>query len=127
VTFTASVSAAAPGSGTPTGTVTFDDGSTTLGTGTLDSEGVATFSTSALTVGTHSIKAVYASDGNFSGSTSAALKQVVNKADSIPVQVSTGVVVDQVLGVLQDDNAASTVIHDQALDQVTTWIRKLRG
>ena len=34
VTFTATVGAAAPGSGTPTGTVTFIDGTTTLGTDT---------------------------------------------------------------------------------------------
>ena len=44
VTFTATISATAPGAGTPTGTVTFKDGSTTLGTGTL-SGGVATFTT----------------------------------------------------------------------------------
>ena len=34
VTFTATVSVVAPGAGTPTGTVTFKDGVTTLGTGT---------------------------------------------------------------------------------------------
>ena len=56
VTFTAIVRS---GAGTPTGTVTFNDGSTTLGIGTL-SNGVATFTTSALAVGTHgSITAVY--------------------------------------------------------------------
>src|SRR5262249_26933563 len=46
VTFTATVSAAGSGSGTPTGSVTFMDGTTTLGTGTL-SGGSTTFSTSA--------------------------------------------------------------------------------
>jgi hypothetical protein len=35
VTFTAAVSTVAPGAGTPTGTVTFRDGATTLGTGSL--------------------------------------------------------------------------------------------
>ena len=45
VTFTATVTAAAPGSGIPAGTVTFKDGASTIGTGTL-SGGVATFSTS---------------------------------------------------------------------------------
>src|SRR5712692_8323205 len=80
VTFTATVSDASTGStGTPTGTVTFKDGATTLGTGTLSS-GVATFSTSALSVSgsPHSITAVYAGDSNFSGSTSSALSQAVN-------------------------------------------------
>jgi hypothetical protein len=76
VTFTATVTVQAPGSGTPTGSVTFKDGSTTLGTGTLGS-GTATFSTSSLTIGTHSITAVYGGDPNFAGSTSAALTQNV--------------------------------------------------
>ncbi len=61
MTFTATVSANSPGSGTPTGTVTFMDGSTSLGTGTL-SGGVATFSISTLPVGSHSITGVYSGD-----------------------------------------------------------------
>src|SRR5207249_12223372 len=44
VTFTATVTATAPGAGTPTGTATFKDGLTTIGTGTL-AGGSATFST----------------------------------------------------------------------------------
>lgn len=60
VTFTASVSAISPGSGTATGAVTFKDGSSTLGTGTLNGSGQATFSTSSLTASgsPHSITAV---------------------------------------------------------------------
>lgn len=77
VTLTATVTVQAPGSGTPTGTVTFKDGSTTLGTGTVGS-GTATISTSSLTVGTHSITAVYGGDSNSLGSTSAALTQNVS-------------------------------------------------
>src|SRR5262249_44575017 len=73
VTFTARVSAG--GSGTPTGTVTFMEGTTTLGTGTLDAAGLATFSTSAMTVGNHAITAVYGGGGSFSPSTSSALGQ----------------------------------------------------
>ena len=79
VTFTATVGPVAPATGTPTGTVTFKDGSTTLGTGTL-SGGTATFTTSALAVGTHSITAAYGGDASFAASTSAALSQVVNQA-----------------------------------------------
>ena len=79
VTFTATVTANAPGSGIPTGTVTFLDGSTTLGTGTLNGSGIATFSTSALTVGSHSITVVYGGDTDFTTSTSSALTQVVNQ------------------------------------------------
>ena len=51
VTLTATVTAVAPGAGTPAGTVTFYDGATVLGTGTLDAAGVATLTTSALGVG----------------------------------------------------------------------------
>jgi hypothetical protein len=67
---------------TPTGTVTFKDGASTLGTGTLNGSGDATFSTSILSVGSHSITAVYGGDSNFNGSTSSSLTQTVNKADT---------------------------------------------
>ena len=79
VTFTATV-AENPGQGTPTGTVAFNDGSTTLGTVTLNGSGVATFATSSLGVGQHSITAVYAGDTNNTGSTSSVLTQTVNAA-----------------------------------------------
>jgi Big-like domain-containing protein len=81
VTFTATVAAVSPGSGTPTGTVNFLDGTTTIGTGiALNSSGVATFSTSTLTVSGSplSITAVYSGDTNFTTSTSNAVSQVVN-------------------------------------------------
>ncbi len=79
VTFTATVTAQRGFyKGTPTGTVSFYDGTTLLGTGTL-SNGVATYTTSSLSVGTHSMTAVYGGDTNFLGSTSGVLKQVVNQ------------------------------------------------
>src|SRR5207247_1138426 len=59
VTFTATVKAKTSGAGTPTGTVTFRDGPTTLGTGTLNASGHATFVTSTLAVGAHPITASY--------------------------------------------------------------------
>jgi hypothetical protein len=77
VTFTATVSATSPATGTPTGIVTFKDGASTLGTGTL-SGNTATFSTSALSIATHTISAVYGGDSSFNGSTSSNLSQVVN-------------------------------------------------
>jgi hypothetical protein len=85
VTFTATVTAT---SGTPTGTVIFKNGTTTLGTGTL-SAGKAAFTTAALTVGTHSITAVYSGDANFAGSTSPALSQVVKQAATTTSVVSS--------------------------------------
>src|SRR5207302_324920 len=74
VTLTASVTS--PVTGTLTGTVTFQDGTSALGTGTL-SGGAATFITSGLTAGTHSITAIYGGDANFAGSTSPVLTQTV--------------------------------------------------
>ncbi len=76
VTFTATVTPSAA-----TGTVTFTDGSTTLGTGTL-SRGIATYSTSALAVGPHSITASYGGDANDSAGVSQALTQTVNPANT---------------------------------------------
>jgi len=74
VTFTATVTAAA---GTPTGTVTFSDGSTVLGTGSLSS-GKATYTTKLLSVGSHPITASYSGDTNNDVSTSNLVVQVVN-------------------------------------------------
>jgi autotransporter-associated beta strand protein len=82
VTFTAVVTATAPGAGTPTGTVTFMDGTTVLGTGTLTA-GTATFQSSSLSTGTHRITAVYSGDANFAGSTSAALTQTVGTMNQL--------------------------------------------
>jgi Pro-kumamolisin, activation domain/Bacterial Ig-like domain (group 3) len=76
VTFTATVHASS--GPTPTGSVTFKDGSTTLGTGTLNGSGGATFSTSALAVGTHSITAAYGGSSNDTPSTSTTLSQKVD-------------------------------------------------
>jgi hypothetical protein len=73
VTLTATVSSPA---GVPTGTVSFLDGTTPLGPGTL-SGGVATLTTSSLAVGMHSISAVYSGGTNFAASTSATLTQCV--------------------------------------------------
>ena len=80
VTFTASVTSGSPG--TPTGTVTFKDGATTLGTGALNGSAQATFTTSALSTGAHTITASYGGDASFAPSTSAAISQAVHHAGS---------------------------------------------
>jgi hypothetical protein len=77
VTFTATVTGSFP-----TGTVTFRDGATVLGTVALNGSGIATLSTSVLAVGSHSVTAVYSGDANNSASTSPSLIQVVNKAST---------------------------------------------
>ena len=76
VSLTANVAALAPGAGTPTGSVTFYDGATSLGSVAL-SAGTATLTTSSLTGGIHSLTAVYSGDGSFLLSTSPVLSEVV--------------------------------------------------
>ena len=80
-TFTATVSPLGPGAGTPTGTVTFLDGGSTIGSGTL-SGGVATLTISSLLAGNHTITTTYTGDGSFNGSAGSLTgnPQVVNKA-----------------------------------------------
>ena len=80
ITFSADV-AVISGLGIPTGSVTFIDGNSVIGTGTLN-EGVATLTTSNLSVGSHSITAVYSGDNNFNTSTSPNWIQVVHQASS---------------------------------------------
>ena len=75
VTFTATVSSAS--GGTPTGSVIWKDGGSQFGSGLLTA-GVATVSPSNLSVGTHSITAVYSGDASFMTSISAPVSQVVN-------------------------------------------------
>src|SRR5207253_1667204 len=101
VTFTTTISAQAPGAGTPTGTVAFMDGNNALGTGTLssgkatftvdatqtavavDSNGTATLSVSSLTTGAHKVSASYSGDPSFnSSSTASAVTQTVVQAGS---------------------------------------------
>jgi autotransporter-associated beta strand protein len=79
VTLTATVSGAA---GTPTGSVTFFDGATALGTAPLDGNGQATLTTAALAVGDHTLTVSYNGDGGglFAGSTSDVLTQTVAPA-----------------------------------------------
>lgn len=70
IVFTATVTLNSLG---PTGQISFLDGNNLLGSGTINSSGVATFSTNALTVGTHTIVARYDGDFNFDSSTSNAV------------------------------------------------------
>jgi hypothetical protein len=89
VTFTATVTPSAA-----TGTVQFKEGATVLGSASL-AGGVASFSTSVLTSGSHSITAVYPGDANYATSTSGSVSQVVNKVTPVitwanPVNIPYG-------------------------------------
>ena len=85
VTFGAKVSPA-----TATGIITFKEGPTTLGTGLPLGKGIYGFSTSTLPGGTHIITAVYDGDGNYNGSTSAAITQTVQVLVTVATTPATG-------------------------------------
>ena len=72
ITFTATVSP------TATGSVQFKDGLTSLGSVNLNNSSVATFSTNALSVGSHQITAVYQGDPLHDGSTSPVVAVSIN-------------------------------------------------
>ena len=76
VTFTATVSAAV---GSPTGSVTFMDGSTVLGTIPVNASGVATFSSSSLAVGSHSLAANFSGSNSYNSSASSKLALTVDQ------------------------------------------------
>ncbi len=86
VTLTATVTG---NGGVPTGTVTFMEGATALGSGTLNVNGIASLTTSTLAVGQHTLAAVYGGDAKDNGSTSAALQQTVQIATSITTLASS--------------------------------------
>ncbi|MGO8793610.1 MAG: Ig-like domain repeat protein [Candidatus Sulfotelmatobacter sp.] len=78
VTFTATVTPEPPNGEV----ITFEQGKTTLGTGTL-SAGSAKFTISTLSAGgTDNIKAEYPGDSTYESSTSSAVAQVVNEANT---------------------------------------------
>jgi hypothetical protein len=77
VTFTATVTGTGP---VPTGTITFMDGTNTMGTGGLNGLGQGNFITNTLPVGLHLVTAIYGGDVNFNGSTSGVLSQQISQA-----------------------------------------------
>src|SRR5213594_123262 len=88
VTLTATVSPVPPAVGIPTGTVTFNDGTTSLGVVTLVN-GSASLTVSTLAVGSHSLTAAYSGGGNFQASTSATVTQTVNQGNTSTSLTST--------------------------------------
>ena len=93
VTFTARVLPTAPGAGLPTGTVAFSDGGTPIAacaTQTVTSgTGIATCSQAYATPGSHVVTAAYSGDGSFLTSMSSPVTQVVNKAATSSVVISS--------------------------------------
>ena len=92
LTFTATVTT--QGTDTPTGTVTFLDGTSQIAQVALDANGQASLATSALAVGSHAVTAQFSGDANFAAS-AGTLTQVVN-APPTPVSIAV-TPTDQVL------------------------------
>ena len=90
VSFTATV-AAFSGSGTPTGTVSFQDGANPLPNSTVTlSGGTATFTTTTLPAGNNQVLAVYNGDGSFGANSSTPVSVQVNAAGQL--QFSPGII-----------------------------------
>jgi hypothetical protein len=88
VMFTAAVTAPLS-SAIPTGTVTLQEGAMVLGSTTLSTAGVANFSLSTLTVGSHNLSAYYGGSPNDNTSTSSVVAQVVAPAvTSVSLSIS---------------------------------------
>jgi len=81
IVFTATVKAVAPATNALTGTITFKDGTVTLGSASLNAAGQAAFSAKTLsaTNATHVITAIYGGSANYSNSTSGNFLQSVSK------------------------------------------------
>jgi hypothetical protein len=89
VALSAAVSAVAPGAGTPGGTVTFFDNGTQIGLPVAMSGGSATLNTSALTAGSHTIRATYSGDGNFnSGDSNVVGNNATQQVNKVPTSLS---------------------------------------
>lgn len=82
ISLSAGLTFPAGGPAAPTGTMTFFDGSTALGTASMDSTGVAalsssTFAGGGLAAGDHSLHATYSGDSVYAASDSADLDQTI--------------------------------------------------
>ena len=75
--------------GVPSGTVTFYDGATALVGATLNAQGVASATTSALTPGTHSITVKYAGDATNAAGQSTAVSEVVAQGGTLTMLSSS--------------------------------------
>ncbi|MFP5266630.1 MAG: Ig-like domain repeat protein [Acidobacteriota bacterium] len=80
LTATVSNTSSSPASPVNSGTVTFYDGSTSLGTGTLSGSGAATLTLQTLPVGADTLTAAFAAQGNYAASTSAAVTETITGA-----------------------------------------------
>jgi sugar lactone lactonase YvrE len=114
-TITATV--ASTTTGAPTGTVAFYNGTTLLGTSSLNASGVATLVSATLPVGAYSVTGIYSGDGNFATSTSTASSFTVNAdpADfeltltSNALSIASGSTIQTTINVIPTNTVAGTL------------------
>ena len=87
VTLTATLSALASN---PTGTVTFYDGSTALGSAVTLTQNTASLQLSSLAVGAHTITASYSGDNHNAASTSIAITEVITGSTTVNINATAG-------------------------------------
>lgn len=110
--------ASGSGAGVPTGTVTFSNGTTTLGTAALNPEGLAALTSTLLPVGTNSITASYSGDANYSQSTSTAVSVAVT---SSAAPTYTNPLTLNVTGSQKAVSCADPAIYKDQNGGVNTW------
>ncbi len=125
VTFTAAVSGQPPTSGSATGTVQFSDGATSLASVSV-SDGLAVFSTSALTGGSHNIIAGYSGNSTFP-SAQATLHQIVNAPVTMTISAAPMAPVFGQPVVLTASVGATVPAGFQAPTGQVTWVELPSG
>ena len=125
VTFTATVTPGSGSTGTPTGTVTFEEGTTVLGTASLSADGTANFAISTLALGSDTITAVYSGDTTFaasSGNTSEAVNQAgtTTTLSASPNSTTAGQVVTLTATVAPGAGSTSTPTGIVTFEEGTT-------
>ncbi len=126
LTFTAKVSVTSPGSGNPTGSVSFYSNGSLLNStpATLQTNNgvtTATFTTSAFTqVGTYTITATYAGDSNFQGSPTGTLMQQI--IPDVPASISIVAGNNQSASLATAFNTALQVVVKDAFGNVLSGI-----
>ncbi len=99
--------AASAVSGVPTGSVTFYDGATVLGSANLTA-GAASVSTTQLSAGTHSLSAQYAGDASNAPSTSNVVSEVVSLATTLTTLATSNAAVNYGIAVTFTANVVSS-------------------
>ncbi len=108
-TFSTKISVLAPAAGLPTGTVTFKDGLTTLGSANLISAQANFTVTNRLVVGAHGITATYSGDTNFAASASSLVLTVVKAALTVSGITASNKVYDARTTVALNTNSAALI------------------